>query len=582
MERDVPLVESFPVSRDMSTTSYAYPSSRWRRFRALCPGRGMYHDVRRRLPYYWSDIADAFTYRTVASTVRMYFVNLLPAIAYTLDMTRRTGNFYGLNESLFSSALAAIVFSVFAAQPLTIVGVTGLISLFNYTIYDIITRYDSAIYANFMCWTAIWAAIFHWIVAVCNLCDYMRYVTDFSSESFAMYVGIIYCIKGVEELTNEFALYGPTAGFLSSLIAVLYFLTVYGLERVGSSTVCTPWFRGLLADYAYVIGTLFWTGFAHFPGPLREARISMVPITKAFYPTQPRGWLIHFWELEVKWVFAALPFGLLVMLLFYYDHNVSSLTAQARHFQLKKPAGFHWDFFLLGCTTFIAGINGLPMPNGLVPQAPVHTDSLTVYKTDLAVLTCTDSACPSNNITKELEIRYPIKKATSVTEQRVSHFLMGVAIIGTMSGPLLLALHTIPAAVIAGVFFIVGWGSIESNGIMMKMVFLLRERRFVPKHEKLLHVKRRKIILYLACEIVPVAACVAISQTISAVGFPILIIAMIPFRVRILPKWFSVDELRILDSLTASNSAVLESLGGKPQLLESRDAEEEERTRGRG
>ena len=108
-------------------------------------------------------------------------------------MTRRTGNFYGINEALFSSALAAMVFSVLATQPLTIVGVTGLISLFNYTIYDIITRYDPAIYANFMCWTAIWAAIFHWIVAVCNFCDYMRYVTDFSSESFAMYVGIIYC-----------------------------------------------------------------------------------------------------------------------------------------------------------------------------------------------------------------------------------------------------------------------------------------------------------------------------------------------------------------------------------------------------
>ncbi|KAL5051981.1 hypothetical protein BDW71DRAFT_202122 [Aspergillus fruticulosus] len=578
MDRDASRSESCPISRQRSTTSYAYPSSGWRSFRALHPGRGMYHDVRRRLPYYWSDITDALTYRTIASTIRMYFVNLLPAIAYTLDMTRRTGNFYGINESLFSSALAAMVFSIFAAQPLTIVGITGLISLFNYTIYDIIAQHDPTIYANFMCWTAIWGAIFHWVVAVCNFCDYMRYVTDFSSESFAMYVGVIYCIKGVEELTNEFTFYGPAAGFLSSLIAVLYFLTVYGLEWLGSSTVYKPWFRGLLADYAYVIGTIFWTGFAHFPGLLREAGISMVPVTKAFYPTQPRGWLIHFWELEAKWVFAALPFGFLIMLLFYYDHNVSSLTAQARHFPLKKPAGFHWDFFLLGCTTFIAGITGVPMPNGLVPQAPVHTDSLTIYETDLAILTCTSSPCHSDNITEEPEIRHAITKATSVIEQRVSHFLMGLAIIGTMTGPLLIVLHTIPAAVFAGVFFIVGWGSIESNGIVKKIIFLLREKRFVPQHEKLLHVKKRKIVLYLACEAVPVAACVAISQTIAAVGFPVVIIAMIPFRVWILPKWFNADEMRILDDLTASNSAVLGSLGGKPQLTKSRDAEKEEQT----
>jgi len=107
-------------------------------------------------------------------------------------MYRRTGEFFGINEGLFSSALAAMVFSILGAQPLTIVGVTGLISLFNYTIYDIVNIYEPSIYPNFMCWTAIWAAIFHWVVALCNLSDYMRYVTDFSSESFGMYVGIIY------------------------------------------------------------------------------------------------------------------------------------------------------------------------------------------------------------------------------------------------------------------------------------------------------------------------------------------------------------------------------------------------------
>lgn len=86
-----------------------------------------------------------------------------------------------------------MVFSIFGAQPLTIVGITGLISLFNYTIYDIIKRYDVDLYPQFMTWVAIWAAIFHWIFAIFNTCDYMRYVTDFSSESFGAYVGIIYC-----------------------------------------------------------------------------------------------------------------------------------------------------------------------------------------------------------------------------------------------------------------------------------------------------------------------------------------------------------------------------------------------------
>ena len=128
--------------------------------------------------------------------------SILPALAFILDMNRRTGGFYGVNEALFSSALACIVFSTVGAQPLTIVGITGLISLFNYTIFDIIKRYDVTLYPRFMTWVAIWAAIFHWLFAIWNFCDYMRYVTDFSSESFGAYVGIIYCSRSLARLSS--------------------------------------------------------------------------------------------------------------------------------------------------------------------------------------------------------------------------------------------------------------------------------------------------------------------------------------------------------------------------------------------
>lgn len=55
--------------------------------------------------------------------------SLMPAIAYVLDMNTRTSGAYGINEVILASALAAIVFSVFSVQPLTFVGVTGLINL---------------------------------------------------------------------------------------------------------------------------------------------------------------------------------------------------------------------------------------------------------------------------------------------------------------------------------------------------------------------------------------------------------------------------------------------------------------------
>ncbi|KAK9251322.1 hypothetical protein V1507DRAFT_444841 [Lipomyces tetrasporus] len=227
------------------------------------------------------------------------------------------------------------------------------------------------------------------------------------------------------------------------------------------------------------------------------------------------------------------------MLLFYYDHNVSSLTAHAREFPLKKPGGFHWDFFLLGCTTFIAGILGLLMPNGLAPQAPVHTDSLTVYETELAII-ATDEG-------EGAEVRRPIVNAVAVVEQRVSHFLMGLALIGTMTGPLLIVFHTIPAAVLAGVFFVLG-GRIVSSSVTSPCS---------PSQQ-----------------LVGVAACVAISETIAAIGFPILICLLIPLRVLCLPKWFTQKELEVMDDLIANNKAVLASLGDAPRLPDGVEAED--------
>lgn len=41
-------------------------------------------------------------------------------------MFEKTNQSYGVNEVLLASVLAAVVFSVFAAQPLVIVGVTGM------------------------------------------------------------------------------------------------------------------------------------------------------------------------------------------------------------------------------------------------------------------------------------------------------------------------------------------------------------------------------------------------------------------------------------------------------------------------
>lgn len=118
------------------------------------------------------------------------------------------------------------------------------------------------------------------------------------------------------------------------------------------------------------------------------------------------------------------------------------------------------------------------------------------------------------------------------------------------------------------------WGSIESNGIVQKLIYLQSERRFIQPSNTLNDVSRRKIALYVGLQIFGVAATVAISQTIAAIGFPVLIIALIPLRVVLMPKWFTNRELCVLDDLTAHHKEVLGSLGGRPNRMRGLTADD--------
>ena len=53
-------------------------------------------------------------------------------------------------------------------------------------------------------------------------------------------------------------------------------------------------------------------------------------------------------------------------------------------------------------------------------------------------------------------------------------------------------------------------------------------------------------------------------------------LALIPLRWKVLPKFFTAKEFRIMDAPTANNVVVLASLGGKPRSPEDKDEEQNE------
>ena len=134
----------------------------------------------------------------------------------------------------------------------------------------------------------------------------------------------------------------------------------------------------------------------------------------------------------------------------------------------------------------------------------------------------------------------------------------------------------------------VGWGSIEGNGITHKTLYLLRDTKMTPRGHDLLQVRRRKVFLFVFIQWLFFAMTFAISETIgqypynirpdvemiglvltciclfpltAAIGFPVIIIALIPLRYYFGPKWFTPTELAILDAPTANSAAVMVSIG---------------------
>ncbi|KAJ5105910.1 hypothetical protein NUU61_003257 [Penicillium alfredii] len=465
--------------------------------------RGMIKDVKRRAPYYWSDWTDAWDYRIVPATVYMYFAKY-DNLSVVMIFTYGGG---GLDVNIFLLLNLCHLNEVLLA----------------------------------------WSLTMHWFLAFTNACNGLTYVTRFSCDIFGFYVACIYLQKGIQVLTRQWGAVGEASAYLSIMVALLVLMSGWICGELGNSNLFQRYIRKFLEDYGTPLTIVFFTGFIHI-GHMRDVEVATLPTSKAFFPTVDRPWLVHFWDISVGDIFLAIPFALLLTILFYFDHNVSSLIAQGTEFPLRKPAGFHWDLWLLGLTTFIAGLLGIPFPNGLIPQAPFHTAALCV----------TRQVADEDDTNKGKAIRV----TDHVVEQRVSNFAQGLLTLGTMTGPLLIVLHLIPQGVMAGLFFIMGVQALQGNGITQKMIFLAQDKHFTPGSNPLKRIERRAAIwAFVIIELVGFGATFAITQTIAAIGFPVIILLLIPVRTFLMPRWFTREELAALDGPTAS-PFTMESVGG--------------------
>lgn len=158
-------------------------------------------------------------------------------------------------------------------------------------------------------------------------------------------------------------------------IALGFIITTMVLREAQTWTFFNESFRRLVAEYATFIMVVVWTAISYGPRDLPEYIPRRLLIDSVSSDSSIQSWttISRLDELESWHIGAAAGPAVIIIILFYFDHNVSSQLAQSPEFNLQKPEAYHWDFFLLGVMTLVCGLLGLPPVNGVLPQAPMHT-----------------------------------------------------------------------------------------------------------------------------------------------------------------------------------------------------------------
>jgi hypothetical protein len=519
---------------------------------------GIKSDLEKRWHLYWSDWTDIHSFKILSSSIFIFFTSIAPAVTFSLYMTQSTEGQLGAIEILLSTALTGILFSIFGGQPMVILGVTGPVTILITSVYALSKSWGLK-FIPFLAWAQLWAGAMHFLLAMGNYCSLLRYVTQFSCETFGVLIAMIYLYTGLHGVLDMLSPSSATSlamGYLQLIIAM-------GTVAVASYLVLArqwTWFnetvRTLISDYGATISIVTWTLLTMYACQT-SSQVEDIPtlfIPQRFVTTSGRNWFVDLTDIPLWGIFASIFPGFIITVLFFFDHNVSSIMAQHKDFGLQKGTAFHWDFLVLGVCVIMTGILGIPPTNGLIPQAPLHTKSLMVKSRKYS------SSVQGGH---EFEIE-------KIYEQRVTNLLQSILIGLALFFPFAALLRTIPTAVLYGLFVFLGIASFEDNEFALRMSLLFMDSSLYhtlprPMQELLENVPRDVIYRFT---IVQACLCgVIFVSTFTAAGviFPVLIGCLVIVRQVVFTPMYREEHLLQLDKpvLHDEEQEALATCGGR-------------------
>eukprot|EP00064_Thunnus_orientalis_P007091 superscaffoldBa00000768_g7110 len=160
---------------------------------------GLIADIKRKIPFYWSDIKDSFSLQCLASILFLYCACMSPVITFGGLLGEATKGNISAIESLFGASLTGVAYSLSAGQPLTILGSTGPVLVFEKILFKFCSDYSLS-YLSLRTSIGLWTAFLCIILVATDASSLVCYITRFTEEAFAALICIIFIYEALEKL----------------------------------------------------------------------------------------------------------------------------------------------------------------------------------------------------------------------------------------------------------------------------------------------------------------------------------------------------------------------------------------------
>ncbi|XP_057541772.1 boron transporter 4-like isoform X1 [Amaranthus tricolor] len=586
----------------------------------LSPFRGIKSDIQGRLACYKEDWINGFKNGVAILTpaISIFFASALPAIAFGELLNKKTGGKVNSVQTFCSAAICGLIHTILGGQPLLIQGVAEPTVLMYTFLYNFSKGKDDLkpLFMPWIGWVCVWTALLLLLLAIFNACTLIDLFTRIAEELIEMLIAVLFIQEAIKGIISEFHVpkgkddpnnkaYQSEWLYSNGVLAILFSLgliyTAFKTRKARSWWYGPGWMRNFIANFGVPMLVVVWAGLSY-------AVPSKVPsgVPRRLFSPHPwhsgESWTIatEMGEVPTKYIFGAFIPGLMMAILFFFEHNVASKMAQQKDFNLKNPSAYHYDIFLLAFMTLLCGLLGLPPSYALLPHSPMHTKSLAVLKRQLirrkmvesakesihkhasnieiygnmqAVFLEMDRTKSTHRVVKELEnLKDVVMKGISdgnatfdpekhienylpvrVNEQRLSNLLQSLLLAASVFA--MPALKRIPSSLLWGYIAYMAIDSLPGNQFWERLrLLLVSKSRFYKvleqKHASFVETVPYIYILgFTLFQLVYLLICYGMTW-IPLVGiiFPLPFVLLIIIRHLILPKFFEPRYLHELDA----------------------------------